>query len=490
MKVSIVTVCFNSEKTILDTLNSVLNQTYKNIEHIIVDGQSKDNTKFFLKKYPLKNKKVFYLKNKGVYNAINYGIKKTTGDIIHILHADDIYQSSNTITDVINIIKDRNEKIFLSDIVFFKKNNYSSISRFYSAKRFKKEKLNIAIMPPHPGLFVKREIYNKILYDENYKIAGDFDFFLKVFLIKKIKFFYINLITVRMRMGGISTKNINAYITSTNEILKSFKLNNINSNLFYALSRVPSKIIQLFIYSKFYCNKYFNIKISSFYKKFIKYDFIVKKNLNKSDFNNNFIYSAMNLAFLGSYSKGDIKKNKYLINWPDGIFSKKISDLNLKVPGREILKSLKIPKTIKQITIIGNLSNNSLSFIKKLFKKKVIKINVPYGNIKFILKNFKYKTSKNELIFTTLPTPKQEIIANYLAKKNKQFKIICIGGSIAIASGDEKEVPRLLYQFEFLWRLRYETLRRILRLFNSFYHYILGRFLNNKLNNLKIIYEN
>jgi glycosyltransferase involved in cell wall biosynthesis len=489
MKITILTVCYNNEKTIPETLNSVLNQTYKNIEHIIVDGKSEDKTKFFLKKYPLKNKKIYSLKKNGVYNALNYGIKKATGDIIHILHADDILQSDNTISNVINIIKQRKEKIFLSDVVFFKNNNYLSISRFYSAKYFTQDKLRFGIMPPHPGLFVKKEIYKKFLYNESYKIAGDFDFFLRTLFINKIDFFYLNLITVRMRLGGISSKNIYAYITSTLEIFKSFNLNNVKSNLLHSLARIPSKVLQLFFFKKDLINKYFQIKISSFYKKNARYDFLIKKNANYLDFNENFIYSAMNLAFLGAYSKGEIKKNKHLINWPDGIFSKKISDLNIKIPGREIVRSLRIPKIIKKIIVIGNLSHNAKLFLENLYKKKIKNINVPYGDINVILKNFKYKTSKNELIFTTLPTPKQELIANYLASRNKEFRIICIGGSISIACGDEKEVPKFLYSFEFLWRLRYETKRRIFRLLISLIYYVYGRFFNRKLNNLKIIYE-
>jgi glycosyltransferase involved in cell wall biosynthesis len=489
MKISIITVCLNNEKTILETLNSVLNQTYKNIEHIIVDGKSKDKTKFFLKKYPLKDKKIYSLKRAGVYNALNYGIKKATGDIIHILHADDILQSSNTISDVINRIKKRKEKIFLSDVVFFKNNNYLSITRFYTAKNFTINKLRVGIMPPHPGLFVKKEIYKKFLYNERYKIAGDFDFFLKTLFINKIDFYYLNLITVRMRLGGISSKNIYAYITSTFEILKSFNSNNIKSNLFNSLARIPSKIFQLIYFKRETVNKFFELKISSFYEKIAKYDFLIKKNANSLDFNKNFIYSAMNLAFLGSYSSGEIKKKKDLINWPDGIFSRKISDLNLKIPGREIVRSLRIPKIIKKITVIGNLSNKAKLFLENLYKKKIKIVNLPYGDINFILKNFKYKTSKNELIFTTLPTPKQELIANYIASRNKEFRIICIGGSISIACGEEKEVPKFLYRFEFLWRLRYETRRRIWRLLISFVNYIKGRFFSKKLSNLKIIYE-
>ena len=262
MKVSIVTVCFNSESTILDTLNSVINQTYKNIEHIIVDGKSKDKTKLFLKKYSFKNKKIFFLKNNGIYNALNFAIKKTTGDIIHILHADDIYQSTDTISVVVKKIKSRNEKIFLSDIVFFKKNNYSEITRFYSAKKFLKNNLRYGLMPPHTGAFIKKEIYKKFLYNENYKIAGDFDFFLRTLLINKIKFFYLNLVSVRMRLGGISNKYLNSYLHTTNEIRNSFKDNNLKLNVIYALLRFPIKLSQFIFLKADKINKSFNLLLS------------------------------------------------------------------------------------------------------------------------------------------------------------------------------------------------------------------------------------
>ena len=489
MKVSILTVCYNNQDTILDTLNSVLNQTYKNIEHIIVDGKSTDRTNFFLKNYPFRNKKIFYIKKKGVYNALNFGIKKATGDILHILHADDIYHSSDTISNAIKIINKRKEKIFTSDVVFFNNYKFSTASRFYTAKNFKISKINFGIMPPHPGFFLKKNIYKNFLYDETYKIAGDFDFITRILLKNKIKFYYLKLVSVRMRVGGLSTKNIFSYITTTFEILKTFKKNNINSHLIHALARIPEKIGQLFLFKTNDVNKNFKLKITEFYKKFVKYDFIIKNKLNYLDLNKNFIYSAMNLAFLGNYANNNIKKNQYLIHWQDGIFSKNICDLNQKIPGRQILKSLKLSKNIKTITVIGNLSNNGKLYLSKIFHKDVKNINLPYGNIHKILKKFKYKTSESELIFTTLPTPKQEILADYISKNNKHFKIICIGGSISIACGDEKEVPKILENLEFIWRLRYETTRRFYRLIYTFVFYLIGKYINKSLRNLKIIYE-
>jgi len=162
MKVSIVTVCYNSENTILETLNSVLNQNYKNIEHIIVDGNSEDKTKYFLKKYPHKNKKIYYQKKGGIYSAINYGIQKAKGDLVHILHSDDIYQSNTTISDVVNIAKSRKELVFLSDVVFFNNSKFQKISRFYSAEKFKVKDLKYGVMPPHPGIFIKKKFIESI----------------------------------------------------------------------------------------------------------------------------------------------------------------------------------------------------------------------------------------------------------------------------------------------------------------------------------------
>jgi UDP-N-acetyl-D-mannosaminuronic acid transferase (WecB/TagA/CpsF family) len=123
--------------------------------------------------------------------------------------------------------------------------------------------------------------------------------------------------------------------------------------------------------------------------------------------------------------------------------------------------------------------------LEKKFNKKIIHNNLPYGKIENIT-NKTYSVKKNQLVFITLPTPKQEQFAEHLAKNNKNFKIICIGGSIAIASGEEKVVPKFIYYFEFLWRLRYDTLRRLNRLFITFFYYIYGKYILNKINNISI----
>ena len=135
---------------------------------------------------------------------------------------------------------------------------------------------------------------------------------------------------------------------------------------------------------------------------------------------------------------------------------------------------------------MGNLSKNSKNYLSSKFKIKIVHKKLPFGTTNQIIKNFNFKIKKKDLIFLTLPTPKQEQIAEFLQSKNKNFKIICIGGSIGIVSGDEKEVPKQLFYFEFLWRLRYETMRRLKRLFITFYQYVSDILFYKKLENIKI----
>ena len=146
-----------------------------------------------------------------------------------------------------------------------------------------------------------------------------------------------------------------------------------------------------------------------------------------------------------------------------------------------MLNKIKFPKDIKSIRIIGNITENSKKFLKKKFKLNIYHTQLPYAPLKELLKK-KFITKNSEVIFITLPTPKQEQLAFSIAKKSKNFKIICIGGSIAIASGEEKQVPKKLENFEFIWRLHNDFFRRIYRLFESLYFYLKGNYIYNLYN--------
>ena len=488
MKVSIITVCLNSEKTIINTLNSVLSQSYKNIEHIIVDGGSTDNTLSILKKYPCKNKKIIIKKNSTIYEAMNEGIKNSKGELISILNSDDFYNNDKVVSEVINIAKKSKAKIFLGDVAYFNGKNFLKITRYYSANNFNKYNFKYGMMPPHPGSFIKKEVYDKYgLYNTKYLIAADFDIFVRFIKKEKIPIKVLNILITRMKTGGISGKNFKAYLVSTFEILRSLKVNNVNSNIIYSLLRIPKKLSQFYNFNRNILNKKFIIKKNLFYKKYLNENFKIITKINKISFSKNFILSGMNLAFLGYLTKGNIKEHPNLINWPDGLFSK-IFGINIKkIPGRTVLELLNVRKSkISEIIVLGNLGNIQKDYIKKLYNKKVTNINLPYASIQKIKKSINLKLKKNQLCFITLPTPKQEELAYEIAKQNKFFKLICIGASINIGSGVEKSVPKYLANLEFLWRLRYETFRRTLRLLETFYYFFYGRFISNKIKNLNV----
>ncbi len=487
MKISIITVCLNSEDTIVDTLNSVITQTYNNIEHIIVDGGSTDRTIYFLKKYNFKNKNIILKKKCSLYNSINLGIRKAKGDIITILHSDDIYNSPNTIENVIRKIKNSKKKIFFGDVIYYKK-KFSNVIRYYSSVNFKRPLMKYGFMPPHTGSFYKKEIFQKFGYYKDFRIAGDFEHLLRIIYKKKIGFEILNMITTRMRSGGLSSKNLKSYIIINKELIKSFKINKIVTNNLLIFLRIPSKIFQFIFFNKNKINAKFKIINSNYFKNNKETKIKLIQNIKKLNFKKNFILSALNLAFLGSYSNNEIKLHRNMINWPDGIFSKIYGKKIKKIPGREILNKIKIPNKIKKIIVIGNLSKTGKTFIKNNYKIKVVNYKLPFGNIDEIKKKANFNFLPSDLIFITLPTPKQEQIAHHLSNINKNFKIICIGGSIGIASGDEKVVPKDLVNFEFFWRLRYETKRRILRLLTTFSQYIWDFFITKKTKEIKIKY--
>ena len=488
MKISIITVCYNSEETILSTLNSVISQTYKDIEHIIIDGGSIDRTLDILKNYKSNNKILISEPDKGIYDAMNKGISLASGEIISILNSDDIYQSPKVIEEVINqILKHPEKEIFLGDVVFFKQSNFNKILRYYSAKNFKKEMLLTGIMPPHPASFIRKKTYlNNGFYKSSLSIAADFEMFLRLIYVKKKEFLYLNKIIVRMRSGGKSGKNLKTYFTSTKEIVSAFKWNKLDTNFFKILLRLPGKVSQFFFLYNLNQKPSFKI-FKNLIKNQPKDTFNIIKNIDRINFKQNFILSGMNLAFLGYYSKGDVFPYKNLFHWPDGIFVKNLSRKIEKIPGRMIVQNLSIPKDIKNIFILGNCKQRSFNFIKKKYKNKNIKkFKLPYGSAKYIIDNCNIKINEKTLVYITLPTPKQEQLAYHLARNNKNYRIICIGASIMIASGDEKVVPYHLENFEFLWRLRTDTVRRFKRLLESLTNFFIGKFITKKFRKVKV----
>jgi glycosyltransferase involved in cell wall biosynthesis len=247
MLVSIITVVYNGEKAIENCINSVITQDYKNIQYIIIDGNSNDNTCNIINKYRDKIDIFISENDKGIYDAINKGISYAKGDIIGLLHADDLFFNDKIISKVVNNFNLDIDLVF-SDSVYI--NDLNKIIRYYSSKNFKNWKFKFGLMPSHPTCYIRRKILFDVKYDINFKIAGDFDLLLRLFVLKKINYLYIPEIWVIMKIGGLSTKNFKSKVTITKEILYSFKKNKLHTNYLFLNLRFLIKYLEILLPNK------------------------------------------------------------------------------------------------------------------------------------------------------------------------------------------------------------------------------------------------
>tara|TARA_A100001234_G_C12639692_1_gene391457 strand:+ start:2147 stop:2899 length:753 start_codon:yes stop_codon:yes gene_type:complete len=250
MKITVITVCKNSEKSIEKTIKSILNQKYHNVEYIIIDGQSIDKTLSIINTYKNSISKIISETDDGIYSAINKGIKISTGDVVSILHSDDVFYDEMVLSDVARNFQENNNLECLIGTTIMKMKFKDYVLRKYSPINFKKWMFYIGISPPHPSMFVKRSIYNKYgAYKENYKIAADFEFYLRVIMKNKISYQLTDKNLVVMRYGGASTKSIKSNFIATKEILNSFKTNGLYTNWFFVSLRFLFKLLQ-FVFKK------------------------------------------------------------------------------------------------------------------------------------------------------------------------------------------------------------------------------------------------
>lgn len=246
MKISIITVVWNNKETIKDAIDSVLNQTYKNIEYIIIDGASTDGTVEIIQSYGDKIAKFVSEPDKGLYDAMNKGIAFATGDIVGILNSDDFYIDKFVIEKVIKEFEDKQCDSLFADLVYVKPENLEKTVRYYDSSQFNPNKFAYGWMPAHPTFFVKREVYEKYgNFRTDLKIGADFDILARFLYTHKISYSYIKEVLVKMRVGGVSTSFSSIWINNV-EQLQVCKDNSIKTNIFKILSKYPSKILGLF----------------------------------------------------------------------------------------------------------------------------------------------------------------------------------------------------------------------------------------------------
>lgn len=247
MKVSIITVCYNSASTIEATIRSVVSQDYKNIEYIIVDGKSQDDTLQIVEKYAEEISKVVSEKDEGIYFAINKGIALATGDIIGILHADDFYTHEKIISGVVRAFQGKNVETVYGDLQYVDRGDTEKIKRHWSAGEYHEGLFYKGWMPPHPAFFVLKKCYKKYgLFNTSLKSAADYEMMLRLLHKHKCSTAYIPEVLVKMRIGGKSNVSIANRIRANREDKKAWLLNGLKPGMFTLIRKPLSKLGQFF----------------------------------------------------------------------------------------------------------------------------------------------------------------------------------------------------------------------------------------------------
>ena len=245
MKISIITVSHNSANTLERTLNSVANQTYQNIEHILIDGNSTDNTMSIVAKSGKHLAAVISEPDSGIYDAMNKGLSLATGDVVAFLNSDDYYSSRETIMEVAQEISTNELDILSGNVAFFRPDSEEKIIRIYNSGRFNIKRLSLGLMPAHPALFISRSVLiHAGGFKIDYKIAGDFELIARIVTHQRLRINHFPKVLVKMQIGGISTSGWRARFLMNQEILRACTENDIKTNIFKIWLRYPLKALE------------------------------------------------------------------------------------------------------------------------------------------------------------------------------------------------------------------------------------------------------
>ena len=245
MKISIITVCYNSEETISDTIQSVLSQDYKDVEYIIVDGKSTDRTLEIIQSIN-NGIKLISEKDQGMYDAMNKGINIASGDVIGILNADDIYKNSQVLTKVMDAFK-ANVSIVYGDIEYVKYNDLSKVVRKWKAGVFRSGKFKWGWMPPHPGFFIKKSCYESFgLFNLNLSTSADYELMLRMLEVHHLSCNYIPKTITSMRVGGASNSSLKNRLIANRNDKKAWTIHPINPFWFTFILKPLRKLPQFF----------------------------------------------------------------------------------------------------------------------------------------------------------------------------------------------------------------------------------------------------
>lgn len=246
MKISIITATYNSAATISQTLESILNQSYTDYEVIVIDGCSKDKTMEIVRSHSERfGGKLHFVSepDKGLYDAMNKGIRMSTGDVVGILNSDDFYSSPKILEQLVEALQQCNVDAVYGDVFYVSQNDTSKILRHYSSRLFRPWMMRLGFMPAHPSFYCRRELYLRYgLFDLSYKVAADFEQLLRLIFVHRIKTHYLPLNVVTMRAGGVSNSGWKSHVSIMRDHLRALHSNGVRSNILLLSLRYFYKI--------------------------------------------------------------------------------------------------------------------------------------------------------------------------------------------------------------------------------------------------------
>lgn len=247
MKVTIITVTLNSDKFLEDCIKSVLGQTYQDIEYIIVDGKSSDNTVFIIRKYESNIARWVSEKDTGMFDALNKGMALASGDIIGVLHSDDVFNSNDVVEKVVNAFKEQQVDSLYGDLEYVYPEDTDRVYRIWKGKPFDRKLFKLGWMPAHPTFYFKKELVSKYGgYVTHYFSSSDYELMARYLYKNKVSSYYLPMLITRMRRGGLSNNSLFKRIRANRRDYLAMKVNGIPFSFFISILKPLSKLHQYY----------------------------------------------------------------------------------------------------------------------------------------------------------------------------------------------------------------------------------------------------
>lgn len=245
MKISIITASYNSAATIADTLASVAVQTHPDIEHIVMDGGSKDATLEMVHAHGSRGLKCVSERDRGIYDAMNKGLAIATGEVVGFLNSDDMYADPKVLERIADAFRDPHVDLVYGDIVFVSQHDTTRVVRLWTSRPYTPGLCASGWMPPHPSLYVRRAVYGRHGgYDLAFPAAADFEMAMRLLDKAAVRSVYIPHVQVRMRMGGQSTRSIRNIISGSREVSRACRKHGLPGGVLFAVKRLLAKLPQ------------------------------------------------------------------------------------------------------------------------------------------------------------------------------------------------------------------------------------------------------